>query len=47
MKSVGSAALKMVKEGRVQFNTIQGLMEDHAMPDYPTCVKVFMDASIK
>jgi heat shock protein 5 len=38
IKSVGSAALKMVKEGRVQFNTIHGLMEDHAKPDYATCV---------
>jgi Na+/H+-translocating membrane pyrophosphatase len=28
MKSVGSAALKMVEEGRRKFNTIPGLMKD-------------------
>ncbi|KAM0026435.1 putative inorganic diphosphatase [Helianthus debilis subsp. tardiflorus] len=37
MKSVGSAALKMEKEVRRQFNTIPGLMEGLAKPDYTTC----------
>ncbi|KVH98048.1 Pyrophosphate-energised proton pump [Cynara cardunculus var. scolymus] len=47
MKSVGSAALKMVEEVRRQFNTIPGLMEGLAKPDYTTCVKISTDASIK
>ncbi|KHG11819.1 Pyrophosphate-energized vacuolar membrane proton pump 1 -like protein [Gossypium arboreum] len=47
MKSVGSAALKMVEEVRRQFNTIPGLMEGRAKPDYATCVKISTDASIK
>ncbi|GKE01724.1 pyrophosphatase [Tanacetum coccineum] len=38
MKSVGSAALKMVEEVRRQFNTIPGLMEGLAKPDYTTCL---------
>lgn len=47
MKSVGSAALKMVEEVRRQFNTIPGLLEGTAKPDYATCVKISTDASIK
>ncbi|KAH0994376.1 hypothetical protein GBA52_018240 [Prunus armeniaca] len=47
MKSVGSAALKMVEEVRRQFNTIPGLMEGTAKPDYITCVKISTDASLK
>ncbi|KAI5406876.1 Pyrophosphate-energized vacuolar membrane proton pump 1, variant 2 [Lathyrus oleraceus] len=47
MKSVGSAALKMVEEVRRQFNTIPGLMEGTAKPDYATCVIISTDASIK
>ena len=47
MKSVGSAALKMVEEVRRQFNTIPGLMEGTGKPDYATCVKISTDASIK
>ncbi|OAY78536.1 Pyrophosphate-energized vacuolar membrane proton pump [Ananas comosus] len=47
MKSVGTAALKMVEEVRRQFNTIPGLMEGTTKPDYATCVKISTDASIK
>jgi len=47
MKSVGSAALKMVEEVRRQFNTIPGIMEGTAKADYATCVKISTDASIK
>nr|CAD1825802.1 unnamed protein product [Ananas comosus var. bracteatus] len=47
MKSVGSAALKMVEEVRRQFNSIPGLIEGTAKPDYATCVKISTDASIK
>ncbi|KAJ3669642.1 hypothetical protein LUZ60_011592 [Juncus effusus] len=47
MKSVGSAALKMVEEVRRQFNEIPGLMEGNAKPDYATCVKISTDASLK
>jgi inorganic pyrophosphatase len=47
MKSVGSAALKMVEEVRRQFNTIPGIMEGTTKPDYATCVKISTDASIK
>ncbi|GJU25399.1 pyrophosphatase, partial [Tanacetum coccineum] len=47
MKSVGSAALKMVEEVRHQFNTIPGLMEGTAKPDSETCVKISTDASLK
>ncbi|KAJ4962655.1 hypothetical protein NE237_022594 [Protea cynaroides] len=47
MKSVGTAALKMVEEVRRQFNTIPGLMEGRAKPDYANCVKISTDASLK
>ncbi|RYR04352.1 hypothetical protein Ahy_B06g084054 [Arachis hypogaea] len=47
MKSVVSDALKMVEEVCRQFNTIPGLMEGTAKPDYATCVKISIDASIK
>ncbi|CAD6238579.1 unnamed protein product [Miscanthus lutarioriparius] len=46
MKSVGSAALKMVEEVRRQFNTIPGLMEGRAAPDYARCVRISTDASL-
>lgn len=46
MRSVGSAALKMVEEVRRQFNTIPGLMEGTTQPDYATCVKISTDASL-
>eukprot|EP00249_Psilotum_nudum_P017195 c26204_g1_i1 orf=372-2651(-) len=47
MKSVGKAALKMVEEVRRQFETIPGIMEGTAKPDYATCVKISTDASIR
>ncbi|KAH9330994.1 hypothetical protein KI387_003102, partial [Taxus chinensis] len=47
MKSVGSAALKMVEEVRRHINTIPGLMEGTAKLDYATCVKISTDASLK
>lgn len=47
LRSVGCAALKMVQEVRRQFNSIPGLLEGVAMPDYETCVKISTDASIK
>ncbi|KAI5658581.1 hypothetical protein M9H77_27374 [Catharanthus roseus] len=47
MKSVGSAALKMVEEVRRQFNTMPGLMEGTTKPDYARCVQISTDASLK
>ncbi|CAO2202945.1 unnamed protein product [Urochloa humidicola] len=47
MKSVGSAALKMVEEVRRQFATIPGLMEGRAAPDYARCVRISTDASLR
>ncbi|KAK4778442.1 hypothetical protein SAY86_005970 [Trapa natans] len=47
MKSVGRAALKMVEEVRRQFDTIPGLMEGRAKPDYANCVKISTDASLR
>ncbi len=44
MKSVGKAALAMVEEVRRQFNTIQGLMEGTARPDYVRCVEISTQA---
>ncbi|MFQ6648205.1 hypothetical protein Gotur_021473 [Gossypium turneri] len=45
MKSVGSAALKMVKEVHRQFNTTPGL-KARRKPDYTYCVKISTDASL-
>lgn len=47
MKSVGSAALKMVEEVHSQFNSIPRLMEGYAKPDCARCVKISTDASLK
>ena len=46
MKSVGKAALAMVEEVRRQFNTIPGLMEGTARPDYRRCVEISTSASL-
>ena len=47
MRSVGSAALRMVEEVRRQFDAIPGLAEGLATPDYATCVRISTDASIR
>lgn len=47
MKSVGKAALAMVEEVRRQFNTIPGLMEGTAKPDYKNCVEISTAASLQ
>ena len=47
MKSVGKAALAMVEEVRHQFNTIAGLMEGTAKPDYRRCVEISTAASLQ
>ncbi|CAN6336368.1 unnamed protein product [Urochloa humidicola] len=47
MRSVGSAALRMVEEVRRQFDTIPGLAEGLASPDYATCVRISTDASLR
>ncbi len=47
MKSVGKAALAMVEEVRHQFNTINGIMEGTARPDYKRCVQISTEASLK
>ncbi len=46
MKSVGKAALAMVEEVRRQFNTIPGLMEGTARPDYKRCVQISTQSSL-
>jgi len=46
MKSVGKAALAMVEEVRRQFQTIAGLMEGTARPDYKRCVAISTQAAI-
>uniref|UniRef100_A0A7S2QSI6 H(+)-exporting diphosphatase n=1 Tax=Chlamydomonas chlamydogama TaxID=225041 RepID=A0A7S2QSI6_9CHLO len=46
MKSVGKAALAMVQEVRRQFNTINGLMEGTARPDYKKCVEISTSSSL-
>ncbi|CAI5982262.1 unnamed protein product [Closterium sp. NIES-65] len=46
MKSVGKAALAMVDEVRRQFDTIPGLMEGTARPDYRKCVQISTKASL-
>jgi len=46
MKSVGKAALAMVEEVRRQFNTIPGLMEGTARPDYKRCVEISTASSL-
>merc|ERR1712070_1347541 len=50
MKSVGTAAMEMVKEVKFQFATIEGLLEGapgHGAPDHARCIKISTDASLK
>ena len=47
MRSVGSAAWKMVTEVRRQFKEIPGLMEGTAQPDYERCVEISTQAALK
>lgn len=46
MKSVGRAANKMVDEVRRQFQTIPGLMEGTAEPDYERCISISTNAAL-
>jgi len=46
MKSVGRAALAMVEEVRRQFNSIPGLMEGTAKPEYKKCIEISTTASL-
>ena len=47
MRSVGSAALKMVFEVRRQFKEIPGLMEGKAEPDYKRCIAISTQAALR
>jgi inorganic pyrophosphatase len=50
MKSVGVAAMEMVKEVKHQFDTKQGLLEGtvgHEKPDHARCIKISTDASLR
>ncbi|MCZ8341590.1 MAG: sodium-translocating pyrophosphatase [Leptospira sp.] len=47
MKSVGKAALDMVKEVRRQFHEIPGLMEGKAKPEYAKCVDISTSAALR
>jgi len=50
MKSVGTAAMEMVKEVKHQFATIPGLLEGlpgHGPPDHARCIQISTDASLR
>ncbi len=47
MKSVGSAAYKMIEEVRRQFKTIPGIMEGTGDPDYEQCVAISTQAAVR
>jgi len=47
MRSVGSAAWKMVEEVRRQFKEIPGLMEGKAEADYDRCIQISTAAALK
>ena len=47
MRSVGNAALDMVREVRRQFKEIKGLMAGTAEPDYKRCIAIATKASLR
>ncbi len=47
MRSVGSAAMEMVKEVRRQFKEIPGIMEGTGEPEYAKCVDISTKAALK
>lgn len=47
MRSVGQAAMEMVKEVRRQLQTIPGIKEGTTDPDYKACVRISTQASLK
>lgn len=47
MRSVSSAALKMVMEVRRQFKEIAGLFEGTATPDYARCITISTQAALR
>jgi K(+)-stimulated pyrophosphate-energized sodium pump len=47
MRSVGSAAFKMIEEVRRQFREDKGIMAGTSKPDYAKCVGISTDAALK
>jgi Na+/H+-translocating membrane pyrophosphatase len=47
MKSVGKAALGMVKEVRRQIQEYTGILTGHMEPDYRACIRISTQASLR